>query len=169
MTLQSRTFLLTDDPTTMMGHMNQRSNLPRGPRGLFRPVLTAVTLALVVAASLFLADQLSTHYGFKLWEQALDIVFASTIVGLLIYLYERNRSQYLNDRLKMIELMNHHVRNALNIIVTSVYVHGYDKQLNEIRVSVNRIEWALREILPGRVLDDYSETAAEKRPPYSAA
>jgi hypothetical protein len=90
-------------------------------------------------------------------------------VGLLIYLYERNRSQYLNDRLKMIELMNHHVRNALNIIVTSVYVHGYDKQLNEIRVSVNRIEWALREILPGRVLDDYSETAAEKRPPYSAA
>lgn len=149
--------------------MNQRRELPRSPHGLFRPGLTAFTLALVVAACLFLADQLSAHYGFKLWERALDTVFASAVVGLLIYRYERNRSRYLHDRLKMIELMNHHVRNALNIIVTSVYVHGYDKELNEIRASANRIEWALREILPGRVLDDYSETAAEKTPPSSVA
>jgi len=118
---------------------------------------------------LFFLDQLSAHYGFKLWERALDTVFASAIVGLLIYRYERNRAKYLHDRLKMIELMNHHVRNALNIIVTSVYVHGYDKELNEIRASANRIEWALREILPGRVLDDFSETAAEKTRPSSAA
>lgn len=144
--------------------MNQQRDLPRGLQGLFCPGLTAVTFALVVAAFLFLTDQISAHYGFKLWEQALDIVCASTIVGLLIYRYERNRSKYLNERLKVIELMNHHVRNALNIIVTSVYVHGYEKQLNEIRVSADRIEWALREILPGRVLDDYSETAAEKTP-----
>jgi hypothetical protein len=151
------------------GQMNQRRNLPHGRKGLFRPGLTAVTLAVVVAAFFFLADQVSVHYGFELWEQALDTVCAGTVVGLLIYRYERKRSKYLNDRLKMIELMNHHVRNALTVIVNSVYAHGYDKQLNEIRVSVNRIEWALREILPGRVLDDFSETAAEKTPPYSAA
>src|SRR5215469_17863686 len=107
MTLQSTQFRFTDGGATMMAHMNQRNNLTRG---LFRPVLSAVTLALVVAAFLFLADQLSAHYGFKLWEQALDIVCASTIVGLLIYRYERNRSRYLNEKLKMIELMNHHVR-----------------------------------------------------------
>jgi hypothetical protein len=65
--------------------------------------------------------------------------------------------------------MNHHVRNALNVIVTSAYAHGYYEQLNEIRVSINRIDWALREILPGRVLDDYSETAADKTPPSPAA
>ena len=149
--------------------MNQRRHLPRGPQGLFRPGLTAVTLAVIAAVFLFVADELAAHYGFKLWEQALDTVCAGIIVGLLIYRYERKRSEYLNDRLKVIELMNHHVRNALNVIVTSVYVHGYDKQLNEIRLSVNRIDWALREILPGRVLNDYSETAAEKTPPYSAA
>ena len=149
--------------------MNQRRDWPRGRQGLFRPGLTAVTLALVVSVCLFFLDQLSAHYGFKLWERALDTVFASAIVGLLIYRYERNRAKYLHDRLKMIELMNHHVRNALNIIVTSVYVHGYDKELNEIRASANRIEWALREILPGRVLDDFSETAAEKTRPSSAA
>lgn len=149
--------------------MNQPRDLPRSPRGLFRPGLTAVTLAVIVVAFLFVADELAAHYGFKLWEQALDTVCAGIIVGLLIYRYERKRSEYLNDRLKIIELMNHHVRNALNVIVTSVYVHGYDKELNEIRLSVNRIDWALREILSGRVLDDYSETAAEKAPPSSAA
>jgi len=148
--------------------MNQRS-VPHGPQGLFRPGLTAVTLGVIVAAFLFLADQLSAHYGFKIWEQALDTVCAGTIVGLLIYRYERKRLKYLNDRLKVIELMNHHVRNALNVIVTSAYAHGYYKQLNEIRVSINRIDWALREILPGRVLDDYSETAADKTPPSPAA
>ena len=149
--------------------MNQRRDLPRGPHGLFRPGLTALTLAVIVGAFLFIADELAARYGFKLWEQALDTVCPAIIVGLLIYRYERKRSEYLNDRLKIIELMNHHVRNALNVIVTSVYVHGYDKELNEIRLSVNRIDWALREILSGRVLDDYSETAAEKAPPSSAA
>lgn len=147
--------------------MNQQRGLPRGSRGLFRPGFTAVTLGVIVAAFLFLADQFAD--GFKLWEQVLDNVCAGTIVGLLIYRYERKRSKYLNDRLKTIELMNHHVRNALNVIVTSIYVHGYDKQLNELQVSVNRIDWALREILPGRVLEDYSETAAENLPPNSVA
>jgi hypothetical protein len=144
--------------------MNQQRDLLRGPQGLFHPGLTAVTLAVILAAFLFLADQLSAHYGFKLWE-TLDSVCAATIMGLLIYRYERKRLKYLNDRLKIIELMNHHVRNALNIIVASVYAHGYEKQLNEIRVSVHRIDWALREILSGRVMDDYSETAAAKTPP----
>ena len=102
-------------------------------------------------------------------QRILDDLFGGIIAGLLIYRYEYSRSKYLNERLKTIELMNHHVRNALNVIVASVYVHGHNKQLNEIQISVNRIDWALREVLPGRVLDDYSEIAAEKDPPHSAA
>jgi hypothetical protein len=136
--------------------------LKHGPHRLFRSGITPLTFALSMAAFLFFTDQLSAHYGIKESQRILDDACGGIIAGLLIYRYEHKRSKYLNERLKMIELMNHHVRNALNVIVASVYVHGHDKQLNEIRVSVNRIEWALREILPGRVLDDYSETAAEK-------
>ena len=145
--------------------MNQRMDSAHRQHRVFRPGLTAVIFAVMAAAFLFLTDQLSAHYGLRESQRVLDDISAGVIVGLLIYGYERSRSKYLNDRLKMIELMNHHVRNALNVIVASVYVHGQDAQLNEIRVSVNRIEWALREILPGRVLDDYSETAAERSPP----
>jgi hypothetical protein len=77
-----------------------------------------------------------------------------------MYRYERSRWKYLNERLKIIELMNHHVRNALQTIVSSAYAHGHDQELDEIRTAVKRIEWALREILPGRVLDNYDEPGA---------
>jgi hypothetical protein len=61
--------------------------------------------------------------------------------------------------------MNHHVRNALQVIVDSVYVHGHAQQIEEIADSVKRINWALREILPGNVLDEYDapETAPKQR------
>jgi hypothetical protein len=42
--------------------------------------------------------------------------------------------------------MNHHVRNALQTIVDSAYIHGH---LDDVRNSVDRIAWALQEILPG--------------------
>lgn len=144
--------------------MNQSMDSPRRHR-LFRPGLTAVTLAVIVTGFLFLLDQLSAHFGLKEPLRVFDDIFGGTIAGLLIYRYESKRSKYLSDRLKMIELMNHHVRNALNVIIASIYAHGHEKELNEIASSVDRIEWALREILPGRVLNEYSEAAAEKSPP----
>jgi len=124
----------------------------------FRHTLFAVVCGLVVAAFLFFLHRISTLYG-----QGFDYLFGGIIVGLLIYRYELNRSQYFNDRVKSVKLMNHHVRNALNVIMVSVYTHGHVEELNEIQSSFDRIDWALREILPGRVLDDYDEAAAEKK------
>ena len=123
----------------------------------FPPSIAAVIFGSIVVIFLFFTDQLSVHYGLTGSQRLLDDFFGGIIAGLLVYRYERGRSEYLNERLKTIELMNHHVRNALQTIVSSVYAHGHDQQLDEIRASVKRIEWALREILPGRVLDDYAE------------
>jgi len=127
------------------------------------PMLVAVIGGLLIFALLVVTNVLEAQFILTESRRVLDDFCGGIIAAFIIYRYERRRSKYLNEGLKTVELMNHHVRNALNVIVTSVYVHGYDKQLNEIQVSVNRIEWALREILPGRVLNDYSETAAEKR------
>ena len=126
------------------------------------PMLAAVIGGLLIFALLVATYELETQFILSESYRILDDLCGGIFAAFIIYRYERRRSRYLNEGLKTIELMNHHVRNALNVIVTSVYVHGYAKQLNEIQVSVNRIEWALREILPGRVLNDYSETAAEK-------
>ena len=134
-----------------------RRNSPLHPR------YAAVIAGLLIFAFLLVANELETRFISTESHRVLDDLCGGIIAAVVIYRYERRRSKYLNEGLKTIELMNHHVRNALNVIVTSVYVHGYDKELNEIGVSVNRIEWALREILPGRVLDDYSDNAAEKK------
>ena len=132
------------------------------------PAISAAIFGSVFVTFLFALDRLSIRFGLTEQHPLLEVVCGGLIVGLLIYRYECGRSKYLNERLKTIELMNHHVRNALNVIVASVYVHGYEKELNDIQLSVSRIEWALREILPGRVLNDYRESVA-KRPPHSAA
>ncbi len=51
-------------------------------------------------------------------------------------------------RMRMIAEMNHHVRNALTAISLSVYAKN-DPHLEKItRDSIQRIDWALREVLP---------------------
>jgi hypothetical protein len=123
----------------------------------FPPSLFAVMCGLVVAAFLFVVHRVSTLYGL-----GFDYLFGGVIVGLLVYRYELHRLRYVTDRVKSVKLMNHHVRNALNLILVSVYVHGNVKELNEIQSSCNRIDWALREILPGRELDDYDDLQQRK-------
>jgi hypothetical protein len=51
-------------------------------------------------------------------------------------------------RMRMIAEMNHHVRNALTAISLSVYAKN-DPQLEQTtREAIQRIDWALREVLP---------------------
>jgi hypothetical protein len=53
--------------------------------------------------------------------------------------------------------MNHHVRNALQSITYAPYSSSQAEQINLIQASVTRIQWALREILPGDTDDpDFS-------------
>ena len=126
----------------------------------------AIAYGVVVLACLLLTDELSLHYGLGEWQRVLDDFCGAIIAGLLVYRHEYNRSRYLTEKLKTIELMNHHVRNALQVIVDSTYLHGHAQQLAEIQNSVKRIDWALREILPGRILDRYEDPGnAEKNQP----
>jgi hypothetical protein len=150
--------------------MNQGLSSPLTRKTFFHPGILAIAYGVVVLACLLLADELSLHYGLGEWQRGLDDFCGAIIAGLLVYRHEYTRSKYLTEKLKTIELMNHHVRNALQVIVDSVYLHGHAQQLAEIQNSVKRINWALREILPGRVLDEYEDPESpEKKRPSSAA
>jgi hypothetical protein len=138
--------------------MNQPTMPPRTRKRFFRPGMEAFVYGLIVLALLFLADQLSISYGLKEAQRVVDDVCGAVIVGVLVYVYERRRSENLSEKLKTIELMNHHVRNALQVIGDSAYVHGHVQQISEIREAIKRIDWALREILPGRALDAHQES-----------
>lgn len=136
---------------------------------LLSPAVRATMYGVLVLVFLIFADQLSMYYGLAESQRIVDDCCGGLIAGLLIYRIERNRTQYLNEKLKTIEMMNHHVRNALQVIVDSVYLHGHSEQLAEIQNSVKRIDWALREILPGHTLDEYNDPAAQKANDRTAA
>jgi hypothetical protein len=137
--------------------MSYHVGSPRARKAFFHPRRWAIISGLFVFAFLVFADQLSIHYGLKGSQLVLDDLCGAIIAGLLVYRHEYNRSKYLSEKLKTIELMNHHVRNALQVVVDSVYLRGHAQQLAEIQDSVKRIDWALREILTGRVLDEYKD------------
>jgi hypothetical protein len=71
---------------------------------------------------------------------------AALLAGVLFYKIHagRKRRKLILQRLESIDQMNHHIRNALQVI--SFTVHA--KEVDNIDRAVNRIQWALREILP---------------------
>jgi hypothetical protein len=56
--------------------------------------------------------------------------------------------QHALARLQVIAELNHHVRNALEVISLSAYITRDEEAIRRIMEGVNRIDWALREILP---------------------
>lgn len=138
-------------------------------KNLLNPAVRAVMYGALVLLFLVLTDQFSAYYGLAESQRILDDSCGGIIAGLLIYRAERNRTKYLTEKLKTIELMNHHVRNALQVIIDSAYLHGHAQQLDVIQKSVKRIDWALREILPGHTLDEYNEPGSPKSDGRTAA
>jgi hypothetical protein len=78
----------------------------------------------------------------------LDDLVLGVLAGLMAFAYEHRRSRELRQKLAVISAMNHHVRNALQTISYVPYTEQA-KQMLLIQQSVNRIQWALNEILPG--------------------
>jgi hypothetical protein len=82
-----------------------------------------------------------------------DNLITAIVTGLIVLIYERRRHQDMRHRLRIIAAMNHHIRNALQSILWVPYTADQAEQLKRVHNSVNRIEWALREILPGESSD----------------
>jgi len=81
-----------------------------------------------------------------------DDLIMGVVAGVVVFAYEQRRSRELRQKLAMISAMNHHVRNALQTISYVPYTEQA-KQILLIQQSVNRIQWALNEILPGEGLE----------------
>jgi len=97
-------------------------------------------------------DRLLLHAGVP----RLGVLFLSNLLtGLsagVLFLQNKIRSQdkqkLLEQRLRKVAEMNHHVRNALQVVAF------YRSQINDpeagrlLQESINRIEWTLEEVLP---------------------
>ena len=88
-------------------------------------------------------------------------LLAGAVAGLLVLAYERRRRRELIRELEIIRLMNHHVRNSLQVIAYASSSEDRAAHVQKVREAIERIDWALREVLPGRVPGNQQEV----RPP----
>jgi hypothetical protein len=124
----------------------------RTPPSSWRFVMFA---ALGVGAVSFLATELM-HYILvpdigpsreRLLAEGLSALLVALLAAKVIQM-TRQQHQLLLARMQVIAEMNHHIRNALSPLSLSLD-DTQNKQLKTvIEDSVDRIDWALREILP---------------------
>lgn len=81
------------------------------------------------------------------WMFADDLIIALGAAAVVFY-YEREQSRILSERLRVIRDMNSFVRNELQILYACLENPGKTR-VSTIERSVERIDWALRELLPG--------------------
>jgi ABC-type amino acid transport system permease subunit len=117
------------------------STVPSARQRLF---LAALAFLFVLIVS-FVTDLVGVRY--PSWMIVDDLTLA-VVAALVVYRYERERSRFFSERLRVIREMNAFVRNELQILYASLA--GSEKaRIQAVERGVERIDWALRELLPG--------------------
>jgi uncharacterized protein with HEPN domain len=91
------------------------------------------------------------HHESTLRTVEVSDILVSVVAGVLFLKVAQNRRERRRavlQRLELIGEMNHHIRNALEVISLSAHTSAYQRHMQGIRDAVNRINWALKEILP---------------------
>jgi 1,2-phenylacetyl-CoA epoxidase catalytic subunit len=66
----------------------------------------------------------------------------------------RERQRMQEARVRRVAEMNHHVRNALQVIAYWSLAEKEKRQVELVQDAVNRIQWALREIMAREEFED---------------
>jgi hypothetical protein len=83
----------------------------------------------------------------RLLAEGLSALLVSCLTARLVQI-TRERHRLTMARMQVIAEMNHHIRNALSPISLSADATGNQQLFRVISDGVERIDWALREILP---------------------
>ncbi len=130
---------------------------PRAPWAARVSRLRVAGAAAVVALLLWVVggalDWLVVHSFLPPLPMVVADLAVAAVAGLLVYRVladSRERHLAIVERLELIAEMNHHIRNALQIIAYSIRREhpGDEKAIAQVDEAVTRIEWALREVLP---------------------
>jgi hypothetical protein len=116
---------------------------------------TPLLLGVAAAAIFFAIDDFLDHLMLRLTSTRVALEISDAITAILIgalvsqvALLFHQRQQQAQARVRRIAEMNHHVRNALQVISYWSLADKEKRQVELVQDAVNRIQWALREILP---------------------
>ena len=94
---------------------------------------------------LLLVPDLGRHWE-RLLAEGISAVIVALLIARLVYAANQRREAALLP-MQVISEMNHHTRNALQAICLTAESTQNQQCIRVISESVDRIEWALREIL----------------------
>ncbi len=144
--------------------MTSQRQLPaRSTSGNLLRFKWAAFSAVVVFVVLYSLDVWLSHHGWRHELRFFDnFLLAGLVFVLAISQQIRHERELQRHRKTMATIadMNHHTRNALQVIVNRSAQSIADAQaIEDIRQAVARIDWCLREVLPNT-----EEPVSAKRP-----
>jgi hypothetical protein len=115
-----------------------------------------VALAVIITALGYLLDLLLALQGVP---RSVMLLLTNTLIGIVagvlyyrLARHEKAQHEAMRTRMTTIAEVNHHIRNALQVIKgLSAFPPDpshRDEQIQLVNESVERVEWALREVLP---------------------
>jgi hypothetical protein len=113
-------------------------------------IVVVVVSALGYLLDRFLAREGMSRGGMLLLTNSITGIVAGTFVYSLVK-QEKAVRELMRERVRTIAELNHHIRNALQVIKFYGSAQGRcpeSSPMQLIRESADRIEWALRELLP---------------------
>ncbi len=124
-----------------------------------------ITLMGILMDSLLLKEGLP-RFDLLVLSNALVGGVAAVLV-IVLALRQQQRAAFVSGRMRVIAEMNHHIRNALQVIQFSARGPGTEGEMQAMREAVQRITWALREVLPQMLNseDELPERTAWKKGP----
>ena len=134
------------------------------PHKSHRSALWNATILFILVSGLLIAvDQLSILCGLQGSLRIADDLLGGLVAGSIFHSYERQRLRRFSEHLHLIDLTNHHIRNALQPLMFVTFGSEGNAQMKVVEECVHRIDWALREVLPGE-----SEESSVVHTPASA-
>jgi|SRR5690349_3198221 hypothetical protein len=123
----------------------------------FKSWVSFVVVASVVSVVGLLFDRLLIREGIPRYDlMAISNLLTGIVAGAFFWQakrLEQQRRQFIRERLHTISEMNHHIRNALQVISLYSGKQPDDAAVAALAQAVNRIEWALSEVLPAELLN----------------
>ena len=126
----------------------------------FRSWASIIVVASAVSLVGLLFDRLLLREGVPRYDL---MAISNSLTGLVAGAFywrgrrlDRERRQFVSERLHTISEMNHHIRNALQVISFYSRKEADEKTIAALDQAVNRIEWALSEVLPAELANSRS-------------
>jgi hypothetical protein len=135
-----------------------------------RRLMIALLSGFAMCLAVDLVDRWLASHGMHAEVTRFDDILPGLVAAALVFVIQRQQDRELRRQRQsaaVIEQMNHHIRNALQVIVARASLnHDTEPELRQIDDAVARIDWALREILPQSATDHpIPNLEPEKREP----